>query len=74
VIPRELTSWEKFKNGKYFEAFKWSIIVASFLILVGIVLIVCRCCFFKKVRVDPRGLSDQDLQNPDGSIRLTKEL
>ena len=73
-VPENLTWWEKFQRHKYFEVFKWISIVIMICLLALFIVCICRCFCLKKVRVDPRGLSAQDLKNPEGSIKLTLEL
>ena len=76
VAPEEiqLTWWEKFQQHEYFEVFKWIAIALIICLLMFLIVCICRCFCLKKVRVDPRGLSQQDLKNPEGSIKLTVEL
>ena len=54
--------------------FKWIFIVVLTCALFTFAICICRCFCLKKVKVDPRGLSVEDLKNPAGSIKLTLEL
>lgn len=53
----ELSPWEKFIESEYFVLFVLGVITVSVLLITGIFVAVCRCCFMQKVRVDSMGLS-----------------
>lgn len=74
MSEENLSWWEKFQKSEHFVLFVWGVITIAIFIIVGVFVAICRCCFFKSVKVDSMGLSTKDYKNPTGSIVLTEGL
>ena len=73
-VEEELTWWERFQQDEYYELYKWTAIITVVALMSVAICVICRIFCLRRVKVDPRGLSDYDLKNPAGSIIITKEL
>lgn len=56
-VAEVLTWWERFQRHEYFEVFKWIAITLAIFLMTLFIVCICRCFCLRRVKVDPRGLS-----------------